>query len=177
MIDHLAMGSSSEAAHAAIEADVHGSRAPAPAFDDLHPSRRFSPLLTRTCRPEQQGPAPLILGGQLQPSQHDVVGRSDPSQYSGTRPGAHDLLDRPQATPVARRGMNHEQAIDVDPVLLQSRGIRHERWGDPSDPLSGLGRIDARQCLQGRHQQGDLPYAVTVDEYFDEGAERPTAAG
>jgi hypothetical protein len=73
--------------------------------------------------------------------------------------------------------MHHEQAIDVDAVLLQSRGVRHEWRSNPSDPFLEFGGIVARQCLQGRHQQTELAYAVPVDEYFGNVSERPPAAG
>ncbi len=65
--------------------------------------------------------------------------------------------------------MNHQQAIDVDAVLLQSRRIRNERRSNPSHPFWGFGRIFLRQCRKRRHQQPELADSVTVDEYFGEG--------
>ena len=99
-----------------------------------------------------------------------VVGDSDPGQHARARPRAHGLLDCPQSALQARRGMNHQQAIDVDAVLLQSRGIRDERRSYPSDPLLGLGRIFFRQCRQCRHQQPELADPVTVDENLGNGS-------
>ncbi len=161
---------------------IDDARPPASTFEDLHARRRVRlrlrlhlrqndsqrgrrALQTRTRRPKQQNPAPLILGGELQAPQNDV-GNCDPGQHARARPRAHDLLDRPQPALLARRGMNHQQAIDVDAVLLQSRGIGDERRSNPSDPLLGLGRIFFRQCRQCRHQQRELADPVTVDEYL-----------
>jgi hypothetical protein len=62
--------------------------------------------------------------------------------------------------------VNHQQTIDVDAVLPQSRGIRHERRSDPRNPFLGLSRIIFRQCLERRHEQAELADSVAVDEYF-----------
>ena len=67
--------------------------------------------------------------------------------------------------------------LDVDAMLLQSRGVRHERRSYPRNPLARLGRVGRRQRLQCRHQRGELADAVIVDKNFRDDPDGPAAAG
>ena len=153
---------------------IDDARPPASAFDDLHARRRVR-RCDCTCErtDSQRGRRALRVAhspAETATAQHPWSSAASCKRRKMTSSAAATQANTPALDPertacsiahsrllIARRGMNHQQAIDVDAVLLQSRGIRHERRSYPSDPLLGLGRIFFRQCRQCRHQQPSSP--------------------
>src|SRR5690606_24912648 len=70
--------------------------------------------------------------------------------------------------------MDEQLTVEIDAVLRERRGIRHERRRDPDDPFLRLGL--AHEPRERGEQQPQLADAVVIETDLDQRSARPASA-